>query len=123
MDKLNKKNITIIGDKASGISRRTFLSSSIFVGILTSMPSISKKVFAGQEGQAFTNKLILFTQESSGFNGAVLDPISKQYQLGNGYRSYNAALMRFHSMDSLSPFDEGGINSYAYALNDPINFT
>ncbi|MEZ8724616.1 RHS repeat-associated core domain-containing protein [Vibrio pomeroyi] len=123
MDKLDTKNITTIGDKPSGISRRTFLSSSIFVGILTSIPSIPKKVFAGQEGQSFTNELILFTQESSGFNGAVLDPISKQYQLGNGYRSYNAVLMRFHSMDSLSPFDEGGINSYAYGLNDPINFT
>ncbi|WP_313739654.1 RHS repeat-associated core domain-containing protein [Pseudomonas sp.] len=43
------------------------------------------------------------------------------YLLGNGYRAYNPGLMRFHSADGLSPFEQGGINAYAYCSNDPIN--
>ncbi|MEX2964636.1 RHS repeat-associated core domain-containing protein, partial [Microbulbifer sp. TYP-18] len=39
----------------------------------------------------------------------------------NGYRVYNPGLMRFHAADSMSPFGRGGVNSYAYALGDPIN--
>lgn len=56
-----------------------------------------------------------------GLNGEVYDPLSKFYALGNGYRSYNPALMRFIAPDSLSPFAEGGPNAYAYCAGDPIN--
>lgn len=45
------------------------------------------------------------------------------YLLGNGYRAYNPALMRFQSPDSLSPFGLGGINSYGYCQGDPVNLT
>lgn len=45
------------------------------------------------------------------------------YLLGNGYRSYSPVLMRFYSPDSLSPFQEGGLNSYCYCLGDPVNQT
>lgn len=38
-----------------------------------------------------------------GFNGGRIDPVSGTY--------------------SLSPFDEGGINPYAYCACDPINHT
>lgn len=55
------------------------------------------------------------------YNGERRDPVSGVYQLGNGYRSYNPALMRFHSPDSFSPFGAGGINPYAYCAGDPIN--
>lgn len=41
--------------------------------------------------------------------------------LGNGHRVYNPLLRRFHSADSLSPFDRGGLNAYAYVLNNPVN--
>ena len=58
-----------------------------------------------------------------GFNGESLDPVSDGYLLGNGYRLYNPTLMRFHSPDSLSPFNGGGINPYVYCLGDPINRT
>lgn len=55
-----------------------------------------------------------------GFNGEPrLDP--RCYFLGNGYRTYNPALMRFHSSDSESPFQNGGVNAYAYCLGDPVN--
>ena len=56
-----------------------------------------------------------------GFNGERMDPISGTYHLGNGYRAYNPALMRFNCPDSLSPFGAGGISSYVYCLGDPIN--
>ena len=56
-----------------------------------------------------------------GFNGERPDPLSGYYLLGQGYRAFNPALMRFNSPDSFSPFGEGGINAYAYCAGDPIN--
>ncbi|HEX4551415.1 RHS repeat-associated core domain-containing protein [Pseudomonas sp.] len=57
----------------------------------------------------------------AGFNGEQLDPVTGLYLLGNGYRAYSPTLMRFTSPDSLSPFDAGGLNPYAYCLGDPVN--
>jgi RHS repeat-associated protein len=57
----------------------------------------------------------------TGFNGERRDPVSGCYLLGNGYRAFNPVLMRFNSPDSLSPFGKGGLNPYAYCLNDPTN--
>lgn len=57
-----------------------------------------------------------------GFQGERLDPSTGCYLLGQGYRAYNPRLMRFHSPDSWSPFEGGGINAYAYCLGDPVNF-
>ena len=57
----------------------------------------------------------------AGFNGEAFDPLTGLYLLGNGYRAYSPALMRFHSPDSLSPFGAGGLNPYAYCLGDPVN--
>ncbi|PQA97771.1 hypothetical protein B0A69_00055 [Chryseobacterium shigense] len=56
-----------------------------------------------------------------GFIGAIVDPVTGWYFLGNGYRVYNPILMRFHTPDSWSPFGAGGINPYIYANGDPIN--
>ncbi|WP_082888373.1 RHS repeat-associated core domain-containing protein [Pseudomonas sp. p21] len=56
-----------------------------------------------------------------GFNGQALDPLLQGYFLGNGVRLYCCSLMRFTTPDSLSPFDEGGWNSYGYCSGDPIN--
>ncbi len=56
-----------------------------------------------------------------GFNGEPLDPLTGGYLLGNGHRLYDPVLMRFHRPDTLSPFDGGGLNPYAYCLGDPIN--
>jgi RHS repeat-associated protein len=57
----------------------------------------------------------------TGFNGEQFDSLTGLYLLGNGYRAYSPALMRFHSPDSMSPFGSGGLNPYAYCLGDPIN--
>ncbi|RMO71422.1 hypothetical protein ALQ36_02110 [Pseudomonas syringae pv. primulae] len=57
-----------------------------------------------------------------GFNGERRDPVTGHYLLGNGYRAYNPVLMRFNSLDSLSPFGEGGLNAYGYVGGDPVGF-
>ncbi|SEQ86955.1 RHS repeat-associated core domain-containing protein [Pseudomonas soli] len=56
-----------------------------------------------------------------GFNAQHRAPLTGRYLLGNGYRSFSPALMRFLSPDSLSPFEDGGVNAYNYCNNDPIN--
>ncbi|MEB2621196.1 RHS repeat-associated core domain-containing protein [Pseudomonas sp. YuFO8] len=56
-----------------------------------------------------------------GFNGESPDEITGTYPLGKGNRFYNPCLMRFTTPDDFSPFDEGGINAYAYCGNDPVN--
>ncbi|WP_346829706.1 RHS repeat-associated core domain-containing protein [Pseudomonas abietaniphila] len=61
------------------------------------------------------------TASHLGFNGERCEDAGG-YLLGAGYRAYNPVLMRFHSPDSLSPFDAGGWNSYAYCVGDPVNF-
>ncbi|VVP79565.1 hypothetical protein PS914_02072 [Pseudomonas fluorescens] len=55
-----------------------------------------------------------------GFNGERPDPVTGCYLLGNGYRAFNPALMRFNSPDSLSPFGRGGLNAYAYCAGEPV---
>jgi RHS repeat-associated protein len=57
------------------------------------------------------------------FNGERLEPITQNYALGNGYRLLRPNLMRFCSPDNLSPFGDGGLNSYMYCGGDPINNT
>ncbi|MBC3434722.1 RHS repeat-associated core domain-containing protein [Pseudomonas sp. BW16M2] len=58
---------------------------------------------------------------ASGFNGYIRYH-ADMYLLGTGYhRPFSPTLMRFHSPDNLSPFDEGGLNSYCYCFNNPIN--
>ncbi|QFZ21404.1 RHS repeat-associated core domain-containing protein [Saccharothrix syringae] len=56
-----------------------------------------------------------------GYDGERVDPALGWSYLGNGYRAYSPALMRFTAPDSESPFGAGGINPYAYCLGDPVN--
>ncbi|WDM59644.1 RHS repeat-associated core domain-containing protein [Pseudomonas sp. NEEL19] len=55
------------------------------------------------------------------FCGQYRDALTGLYPLGNGHRYYQPSLMRFLSPDTLSPFDEGGLNAYCYCLGDPVN--
>lgn len=57
-----------------------------------------------------------------GYNGQLLDCVVQGYLLGNGNRIYSPVLMRFCSVDVLSPFKAGGVNPYAYCGGDPVNF-
>nr|WP_082337776.1 RHS repeat-associated core domain-containing protein [Pseudomonas peradeniyensis] len=55
------------------------------------------------------------------YTGALIDPVTEHYTFGNGRRIYSPTLMRFINADPMSPFNIGGLNSYAYCLADPIN--
>lgn len=57
------------------------------------------------------------------FNGQKLDLATGGYLLGNGYRLFSPALNRFCGPDNLSPFERGGLNTYAYCAGDPVNRT
>jgi RHS repeat-associated protein len=56
-----------------------------------------------------------------GYTGVYQDPVCAGYPLGHGYRSFLPWLMRFNAPDDWSPFQQGGINPYAYCGGDPIN--
>lgn len=58
---------------------------------------------------------------SLGFNGDWRIGVLQAYGLGHGHRYYRPALMRFLSPDALSPFGKGGVNTYAYCQDDPVN--
>jgi RHS repeat-associated protein len=58
---------------------------------------------------------------ATGFTGAYLDPVTRAYPLGNGYRWYLPGPMRFNVPDDFSPFGAGGINPYVYCAADPVN--
>lgn len=55
-----------------------------------------------------------------GFNGELREVHTEWYLLGKGYRAYNPRLMRFHSPDSLSPFEMDQWNAYAYCGGEPV---
>ncbi|MNH12960.1 hypothetical protein D3C79_725150 [compost metagenome] len=55
------------------------------------------------------------------FAGQPWDPMAQAYPLGKGHRQLHSRLGRLGSPDTLSPFDEGGLNAYTYCGGDPIN--
>lgn len=63
------------------------------------------------------------TQTALAFTGQPLELHARVYSLGNGYRAFSPTLQRFYSPDRLSPFRQGGINTYAYCGADPVNNT
>ncbi|WP_170843534.1 RHS repeat-associated core domain-containing protein [Luteibacter sp. UNCMF331Sha3.1] len=58
-------------------------------------------------------------QARTAFAGEVAESTGGYYLLGE--RLYCPVLRRFLSVDPVSPFDDGGLNRYAYCLGDPIN--
>ncbi|MBI6923131.1 RHS repeat-associated core domain-containing protein [Pseudomonas putida] len=55
------------------------------------------------------------------YHGERLDTRLDGYLLGNGYRLYRPALMRFGAPDNMGPFGQGMLNPYAYCMGDPVN--
>lgn len=55
------------------------------------------------------------------FNGKHIDSACGYYHFRQGYRAFNPVLMRFSVPDSLSPFGRGGIHSYIWCQDDPVN--
>ncbi|WP_447740849.1 RHS repeat-associated core domain-containing protein [Pseudomonas laurentiana] len=56
-----------------------------------------------------------------GFNSQPYERICSGYPLGAGQRFYAPNRQTFNQPDARSPFGKGGINSYAYCHNDPVN--
>jgi RHS repeat-associated protein len=75
--------------------------------------------------RAYTPYGVLFSGRapSLAYCGQLRDPSTGNYHLGNGHRTFDPRLMRFHSPDRLSPFGAGGLNAYAYCRGDPVNFS
>jgi RHS repeat-associated protein len=91
-----------------------------------SMLDRQQSVFGGSGfHRAYTPYGILFNRRapSLAYCGQLRDPSTGHYHLGNGHRTFNPRLMRFHSPDRLSPFGEGGPNAYAYCRGDPVNLS
>ncbi len=99
-------------------SRREFLKKTVGLGVgFASGLGVPISAFSATNN---ANQQSLLVNRVL-FNGERRDPVIHHYHLGNGYRNYNPGLMRFHAMDSMSPFGKGGINSYAYCMGDPVN--
>ncbi|KAF4561081.1 hypothetical protein CMV24_27345 [Pseudomonas plecoglossicida] len=82
--------------------------------------------FAWKWGDGYTAygyQVSVQNESFTGFNGEPRDTFLRWYFLGGGKRIYSPVLMRFLSVDMVSPFAEGGINCYAYCGGDPVNFT
>ena len=100
-------------------SASTLLATDTQHSVLHTLSATEQRAMAyspyGHHPTAGANQHLL------GFNGECADPVTGHYLLGNGYRAFNPVLMRFNSPDSWSPFGKGGVNSYAYCINNPIN--
>ncbi|UFH48070.1 RHS repeat-associated core domain-containing protein [Pseudomonas sp. KNUC1026] len=55
-------------------------------------------------------------------HGQWLENPEQAYLLGQGYRRYLPGLMLWSRSDSDSPFGVGGLNSYRYCKQDPVNY-
>lgn len=108
----------------SKINRRQFL---VKVSITAALPLFAYHTEANARSmvsiEEIENQRLAIQSNSVKFNGMMTDNLLYMQHLGNGYRTYNQLLMRFHSQDSMSPFGDGGVNSYSYVYGDPLNYT
>jgi RHS repeat-associated protein len=105
----------------AGVTETTLLATDQAHSLLKTVSRASLQQFAytaygHHPAESGLNRLL-------GFNGECFDDVTGCYPLGQGNRFYSPVLMRFISPDELSPFAEGGFNSYAYCGNDSINFS
>ncbi len=66
-------------------------------------------------------------QQAAEFPDAVMGSavgagVATGLEIKGGYRAYDPVTGRFLQWDSMSPLGKGGMNGYAYAANDPINY-
>lgn len=101
--------------------RRDFLRQSVLLSLVSVAAMLPHQANASVTGTttAQTGELL---HNRIHFNGASQDTLLGLQHLGEGYRAYNASLQRFHAMDSLSPFNDGGANVYGYVYGDPVNY-
>lgn len=110
---------TALAEHADTAGPTTILASDQDSSPLTRLKVGNKeeRVFSAYGHTPFSTALV-------GFNGETPEHATQLYLLGGGHhRPYSTHLMRFLRPDSLSPFDKGGINCYAYCGGDPINYS
>ncbi|MBF8673175.1 RHS repeat-associated core domain-containing protein [Pseudomonas fulva] len=128
--------VTELGDD---VNRSVFLDKGHFLGHLASGDKQTSSVSAVDSGNTVmaklqANGLARFSYTPYGnrarpngpdtpwaYHGERLDTRLDGYLLGNGYRLYRPALMRFGAPDNMSPFGQGMLNPYAYCMGDPVN--
>jgi RHS repeat-associated protein len=104
----------------AGVFETTLLATDLANSLLqtvsgTSSQRLSYTAYGYHPAESGLSRLL-------GFNGECPDAITGHYLLGQGTRAFNPVLMRFNNPDNFSPFDEGGINCYAYCKGDAVNF-
>ncbi|MCC2525568.1 RHS repeat-associated core domain-containing protein [Vibrio coralliilyticus] len=111
-----------VSGQLSDCSRRDFIRNSVLLTCSSLFPfSVNGTLFT--ENVAVLNSNIL-QKNMLGFHGERMDQATGLYPLGQGYRWYNPVLRRFCQYDrNASPFGIGGINGYAFAMNNPIGIT
>ena len=99
------------------LSRRRFLGCMATAGgAMAVVPS------ALSANLLFARQRLSINLSAFGFQGHRLDLTLGVYHTGNGYRIYDPAIYRFMQYDrEMSPFGAGGLNGYAYVMNDPFN--
>ncbi|KXO12558.1 hypothetical protein AKG98_3752 [Moritella sp. JT01] len=125
LKKSSQRNISL--DDTPNLSKRNFMArGSILIacgGLVNFYPSSSSAVGLFTVTRIPLRPTISILVNPIGFNGERIDPITKGYNLGGGYRHYRPSLMCFMQFDSdASPFGEGGVNGYSYAMGDPVLF-
>lgn len=127
LNKSSQRNLSL--DDTPNLSKRDFMTrGSILIacgGLVTFAPSSSSSSAVGlfTVARIPLRPTISILVNPIGFNGERIDPITKGYNLGGGYRHYKPSLMCFMQFDSdASPFGEGGVNGYSYAMGDPVLF-
>lgn len=109
-----------MGNDEHSLARRRFLIKGALVPLIP-MAAILPGAMSMNAVASSGVSTLLILKNGTRFNGLGQDQLLAMQHLGNGYRMYNPTLMRFHAMDNLAPFHEGGVHSYAYVSNDPVN--
>lgn len=99
-------------DNGSGLLGTDSLSSCL-IRLSTTSRLPSHYTPFGYQGMPVLRRL--------GFTGNLREVVNQGYLLGQGYRLFLPAIMRFTSPDEVSPFEAGGFNAYAYCAAEPVN--
>lgn len=110
----------IMDNDVHSLERRRFLMKGALVPLIPMAAMLPSALSMNAVASSGVTTLLILNNGTR-FNGLGEDPLLAMQHLGNGYRIYNPTLMRFQAMDSLAPFNEGGVHSYTYVSNDPLN--
>ena len=106
--------------KAGADPKSLLLASDMKSSVLAEVSRAGRKEVAYSPYGHRANDPSVSSQLS--YNGERREGQTGRYLLGNGYRAFSPVLMRFNSSDSESPFEQGGVNPYAYCEGNPVDY-